>query len=137
MVQGGIYMPESKAALYGEALRFMREAAGRGETTMSLPEDTSLYFFAPTLCPTRVYAFVPGMVSPGKMESDVIQQMERARVRYLIWSNREFPDYGSRQFGVDFNREIHAYLSSHYKPMRPLGPPGQPGWRAVIWERIR
>ncbi len=65
-----------------------------------------------------------------------IEQIEAKHVRYLIWSNRTFPEYGARVFGQDFDQEIGDYLKSHYRPVRPLLPNSSDdqNWAAVIWE---
>jgi len=115
----------------------MKEKAALGESVLSVPEDTSLYFLSGARCPTRVIAFTPGILSPGKMTDETIQQIERNRVRYLIWSNRLFPEYGVLRFGTDFDQTMGSYLISHYRRVRPLSPnPVVLGeWNAYVWER--
>ena len=70
---------------------------GGGEATMSIPEDTALYFLSGIRCPTRVLAFTPGLLAPGKMTDQVIQQMEAKPVRYLLISNRRLPGVRSSE----------------------------------------
>jgi hypothetical protein len=107
------------------------------EAVLSIPEDTSLYFLSGTHCPTRVNVFAPGMVAPGKMTDEVIAQIERKPVRYLLWSNRLFPEYGVSQFGKDFNQAIGDYLVSHYRRTQRLlaTPPVLGEWTAEVWKR--
>jgi hypothetical protein len=120
---------------YEGALRFMKEKGARGEIVLSIPEDTSLYFLAGTQCPTRVFQFSPGAVAPGKMSDEVIQEIERAPVQYLLWSNREYPDFGVSVFGKDFDQPLGDYLRTHYRRLGPLTTGTGPGWSADIWER--
>ncbi len=134
--RGTIRVSKPMAENYQEALAFMKEKTALGESVLSVPEDTSLYFLSGTHCPTRVFAFTPGILVPGKMTDELIQELERGPTRYLIWSNREFPEYFARRFGTDFDRELGDYLRSHYRPLRPLRPSNGPGWNAVVWERI-
>jgi hypothetical protein len=135
--RGSILLSADMARQYQTAIQFMKEQKLRGEEVLSVPEDTGLYFFSATDCPTRVYAFVPGVVVPGKMTEEVIQQIERKPVRYLIWSNRLFPEYNALRFGVEFDQPLGKYLFSHYHRVRPLqeklAPIGE--WNAYIWER--
>jgi hypothetical protein len=147
--RGLIYAPASKVAVYRDAVRFIQRAAFRGEKILSVPEDTSLYFIAHVLSPTRSYVFTPGTVSPGNMTEEVFSQMERAPVKYVIWSNRQTGEYGDARFGVDYNQTIGDYIRSHYRPIAHLGP-GEKGreltdpvrpydprtWYATIWERL-
>jgi hypothetical protein len=70
------------------------------------------------------------------MTDELIREIERKPVRYLLWSNREFPEYGTTVFGTDYNRDLGKYLRTHYSPLRPLTTYKGPLWNAVIWERI-
>jgi hypothetical protein len=137
--RGTIRVPTRMADGYGVAVQFMKEKAALGQSVLSVPEDTSLYFLSETQCPTRVYAFVPGVVSPGQMTEKTIEEIERKPVNYLLWSHRSFEEYGAKEFGTDFNPEIGEYLRSHYHSVGPLVPnvPDSKVWQAVVWERNR
>jgi hypothetical protein len=135
--RGTIKVSPSRAEQYRVAIKFMQEKSARGEYVMSVPEDTSLYFLSATHCPTRVFAFTPGMVAPGKMTDELLQEIESKNVRYLIWSNRIYWEYEVPRFGVDFDQTLGNYLRSHYHSVGPLTPtPVRLGeWNAYIWER--
>jgi len=135
--RGTIRMTKAKAENYKAAIRFMKEKALLGESVLSIPEDTSLYFFSGTECPTRVYAFTPGGLAPGKMTEESIHQIESKHVRHLIWSNRIYPEYGTPVFGTDFDVPLGDYLRAHYRPVGRLLPvtPVMWDWTAVVWER--
>jgi hypothetical protein len=70
------------------------------------------------------------------MTTEVIQEIERKKVRYLIWSNRSFEEYGVPKFGVDFDRALGQYFAKAYRPIRSIGGEVKGGWKAVVWERI-
>jgi hypothetical protein len=135
--RGTIKVSPSRAEQYRAAIDFMREKNVRGEYVLSVPEDTSLYFLSGTHCPTRVFAFTPGLVVPGKMTDELIHEVETKNVRFLIWSNRIFWEYGVPRFGVDFDQTFGNYLRSHYHSVGPVSPaPVRLGeWNAYIWER--
>ncbi len=135
--RGTIIVKKSLADQYRVAIQFMKEKNAQGEAVLSVTEDTSLYFLSGTHCPTRVFAFNPGMLVPGKMTAEVINELERNNVRYLIWSNRIYPEYGALRFGVDFDRPMGNYLMSHYHRARPLvaTPVSLGDWNAYVWER--
>lgn len=135
--RGTIRVSKYMAENYAVAIRFMKEKAALGQSVLSVPEDTSLYFLSGTYCPTRVYLFIPGAVAPGKMTDELIGEIEQKRVSYLLWSNRTFPEYGVREFGKDFDTEIGDYLKSHYRRVGLLipGVAASPRWTAVVWER--
>ncbi len=135
--RGTVRAPKHLAERYQAAIRFMKEKASEGESVLSVPEDTSLYFLSETHSPTRLYAFVPGVLAPGKMTDETIREIERQPVRYVLWSNRIFPEYGAPIFGVSFDRTLGDYLKSRYRSVGPLTPDfvifGD--WTAVVWER--
>jgi hypothetical protein len=135
--RGTVRLDKFKKPSYEAAIRFMRERASHGQTVLSVPEDTSLYFLSETECPIRVYSLTPGVIAPGKMMNGVIQEIETKRVDYLLWSNRVFPEYGVPAFGKDFDLELADYLKVHYRPLERVAPleKGSMAWTAVVWER--
>jgi hypothetical protein len=135
--RGTVRLDKYKKPGYEAAIRFMREKASHGQTVLSVPEDTSLYFLSETECPIRVYSLTPGVIAPGKMMNGVIQEIETRRVDYLLWSNRIFPEYGVPVFGKDFDLELADYLKIHYRPLGRVAPleKGSMAWTAVVWER--
>jgi hypothetical protein len=135
--RGSILVPKQVAANYQAGISFMKQKALMGEVVLSVPEDTSLYFLSGTECPTRVFQFSPGVVPPGKPTDETIREIERHRVRYLLWSNRTYPDYGTPVFGVDFDQTLGKYLTSHYREIGPLVPGPNLEWQTSfkVWER--
>jgi hypothetical protein len=134
--RGTIYLPETMLSAWAEAVHFMREANRRGQAVMSIPEDTALYFFAGVLSPTRVFTFTPGVLAPGRMTDKLIREMEGVPVRYVIWSNRRFHEYGVPEFGVDFDVAVGEYIRKNYRPVREFNSINRPYvWQATLWER--
>jgi len=135
--RGTINVKPNLAEQYRAAIRFMKEKNSKGEAVLSVPEDTSLYFLSGTHCPTRIYSFNPGVIVPGKMMGEIVRDLERNNVRYLIWSNRLYPEYGVLRFGVDFDQKMGEYFTSHYRRKEVLAPSsvrlGE--WNAYVWER--
>ena len=134
--RGTIYVRETTLPAWADAVNFMRQAKQAGEAVMSIPEDTALYFFAGVLSPTRVFAFTPGTLSPGPMTAKTIAEMEAVPVRYVIWSKRQFPEYGVPEFGVDFDVPFAEYIRRNYRPVREFNSINRPDvWQATLWER--
>ena len=135
--RGTIRVSKRMAENYEAAIKFMKEKDATGETVLSVPEDTSLYFLSGMNCPTRVPLFVPGVLAPGKMTEEMIREIDREPVRYLLWSNRIFSEFGTPVFGRDFDREVGDYLKANYHPVRRLTPVTESywDWNAVVWER--
>ena len=133
---GTLQVSQRVADNYRVALAFLQEKKARGEAVLILPEDTSLYFLSDTYTPTRVYAFNPGIVAPGRMTEELFREIEQKNVKYLLWSNRTFVEYGVPDFGRDFNQELAHYLKSRFEPKGPLVAGGEEHWLTlVVWER--
>ena len=135
--RGTIRVSKHLAENYRAAIQFMKQKASLGQSVLSIPEDTSLYFLSGTHCPTRVFLFTPGVLVPGKMTDDIMREIDRKHVSYLLWSNRTFPEYGAPVFGKDFDQDFGDYLKSRYRPVAPLIPNTGNYWQwtAVVWER--
>ena len=137
--RGTIRVSQEMAIAYTEAIGFMVEKSALGEFVLSIPEDTSLYFLSSTYCPTRVYNFTPGSIAPGKMTEDTIREIEQKPVRYLLWSNRTFREYGVSVsvFGKDFDQPLGDYFRAHYCPLRRLAAVNESkqAWTAFVWQR--
>jgi hypothetical protein len=134
--RGIIFTTPQKAHAYRAALDFIEQHQQPDASFLSVPEDMSLYFLAGIHCPTRVYQFGPGVLAPGRMTAEIIQEIERKKVRYLIWSNRAFEEYGAPHFGVDFDQALGGYFAAAYRPIRTIGSEESGGWKAVVSERI-
>jgi hypothetical protein len=135
--RGTILVQNQVANSYRAAIALMKNESERGEMVLSVPEDTSLYFLSGTQSPTRLFFFIPGVLAPGKMTDDVIHEIETKPVRYILWSNRTFSDYGVPRFGVDFDQTLGNYLISHYRRVGPLVPDADLDWETqfTLWER--
>jgi hypothetical protein len=134
--RGVIYTSSQKAGAYRSTLDFIQQHRQPDASFLSVPEDMSLYFLAGIHCPTRLYQFGPADLATGKMTADFIREIERKKVRYLIWSNRTFEEYGIPNFGVDFHQALGEYFTAAYRPIRTIGGEASGGWKAVVWERI-
>jgi hypothetical protein len=134
---GTIIVPGQVAEGYRAAIALMKQEHQAGRMVFSVPEDTSLYFLSGTESPTRLFAFLPGLLVPGKMTDDLLREIESKRVRYVLWSNRIFPDYGAPRFGTDFDQTLGNYLTSHYHSVGPLIPNAYLDWQTsfTLWER--
>ena len=132
---GTIRPVASVARSYRAAIAFIAEKAARHESVLVVPEDTSLYFLSDTRPPTRVYAFDPGVLAPGHMTTELFSEIEKSDVRFLLWSDRRFPEYGVPEFGRDFNQELAEFLTSRFAQVGPLIQADATGLNFTVWQR--
>ena len=135
--RGTIKVARQVAANYTAGIRLMKESARKGEYVLSVPEDVSLYFLSEADCPTRLYYFQPGVISPGKITEEVMQQLREKNVRYLLWSNRDYSDYGAPKFGTDYAQDLGDYFRSHYHKVGLIAPDSFLDWQTMftLWEK--
>ena len=83
------------------------------------------------------------------MMDGLIDEMEKAPVHYVLWSNRQAGEYGTPKFGIDYHQDLGAYIRTYFRPVSHLGN-GTPGdeltepvrryqiddWHATIWKRV-
>jgi hypothetical protein len=137
--RGSIYTDQSTGEGYSKVLAFLDTVKPRSEPFVTMPEDTSLYYFSATLAPNRWYVLVPGVLPPGELTSKYLEELDRARVNYVILSNRATPEYGMPIFGADYNRPIYRWLEQNFRVIAKIGAyervPFPAQWGALIYER--
>jgi hypothetical protein len=71
------------------------------------------------------------------MTDELIREIDQKPVRYLLWSNRTFSEFGVPVFGKDFDLEVGDYLHTHYRRVGRLIPYTGPccDWTAFVLER--
>lgn len=137
--RGMLYATPEIGKGFGEALAFLDSAKRQSQRVAILPEDTSLYFFSGTSAPSRWYIVTPQVLPPGQATADYIQELERADLRYILVSDRATPEFVLPIFGVDYGRQIAAWIEEHYRlagqigDYEPVAFPRQ--WGALIYER--
>jgi len=137
--RGSIYTDQSIGEGYSKVLAFLDSVKSRSEPFVTMPEDTSLYYFSATLAPSRWYVLTPGVLPPGELTSKYLEELDRARVKYVILSNRATPEYGVPIFGADYNQPIYRWLEQNFRVIEKIGAyervPFPDQWGALIYER--
>jgi hypothetical protein len=136
--RGNIFVPPEQAKGFREALDFIARQSRVGQSVMVVPEDTMLYFLSGTTAPARVFSMVPGTLAPGEMTDEFLDEVKRAAVSDIIWSNRTFTEYGAANFGVDFDQPVGDYIHENFEVAGRLPAVVADGeWQATIWHRKR
>jgi len=135
--RGNIWLRKADAENYSAAIDFMTANNNNAQTVLMLPEDPGVYFLSGTASPNRLFEFVPGILAPGSMTDKLLRELAANPPRYLLWSNRLFPEYGAMQFGKDFDRPLGDFLKAHYHRIGLLPPHSGSymDWHASLWER--
>lgn len=134
----GIY-PHQKAAPYREMLAFFESAKAKGQSVMVLPEDTTIYFLSDLSAPSRFYELTPGVIAPGRVTESYLRDLDRAKVDYIVLTNRPSAEYGVPYFGIDFDQPVQHWIDSHYEIIGQIGHFShhlkEIPWGALIYQR--
>ena len=119
-------------------LRYIDQRVRDGGRIQSLPEDATLYFLSSTQAPTRVFVTTPGVLAPGKMTDEFLEESNRSGVTDILWSSRSFPEYGVPQFGTDFDERIGSYIRDRFQQRGQIpARASEDGWRVQVWQRSK
>jgi hypothetical protein len=133
---GNIFVRPEQAKGFREALDFIARQSRSGRRVMVVPEETMLYFLSGTAAPARVFATVPGALTPGEMTDEFLREVKGAAVSDIIWSNRTFPEYHADNFGVDFDQPVGDYIRQNFDVVGHLpAVAADTEWQAAIWHR--
>jgi hypothetical protein len=138
--RGGFRTDRSLGQAYVQVLSFLEGATSRSESFVILPEDTAFYYLSASYAPSRWYVLIP-CVLPPSLQGSYIGDLERARVKYVLLSNRVTSEYGKPIFGVDYNQEIYNWIERNFKIRTRIGSlerdqnPAE--WGVTIYERKR
>ncbi len=82
--------------------------------------DVSLYFLAQGPIPTRYHELDPGVANTGHVQMEIISDLERHDVRWLVlvdWANPDEPNASSRSTGVT---TLDTYIRQRYRIERTV-----------------
>jgi hypothetical protein len=101
-----------------QVLRFMNEHIAPGEEILVYPYCPTYYFLSATTNPTR-YSFLMYSYNTPAQFQEVIDILERRRIRYVLWETTFMPN-ASENFpgmlsGSSSGLLMEPYLESHYK----------------------
>ena len=136
--RGSFRTTRSTGQAYAQVLSFLEGATSRSERFVILPEDTALYYLSASYAPSRWYVLIPPVLPPSE-QANYIADIERARLKYVVLSNRATPEYGKPIFGIDYNQEIYNWIQQNFEIRTSIGSPERvrnpAEWGVVIYER--
>jgi len=104
-----------RAAILTDAIRFLRR--GELETLVVMPEGLTLNYFTDLRNPTGFHTFTPAELDTTT-ERRAIAALERNPPGVVVLLSRDVSEFGFRGFGLDYGKELLAYLHRNYTPAR-------------------
>jgi len=108
-------------------LRYLEEHVAPGERFFAAPYETLYYFLAAQPSPTRSLMLFEFMNIPEQQEMDIIEDLQRENVRWIVLSNRA---WASEEQGMGVFRETHArrlaaWIEQEFEVVRQIGAQGE------------
>jgi Dolichyl-phosphate-mannose-protein mannosyltransferase len=117
---GTIYLSPNDAGAARWMLDFISGQKRLGKRVVIVPEAPIMYALTDTEAPSRWYTLLPGFLST-QQEQDYVDELERSEPEYVIVTARNFEEYGSPRFGIDFDRGIFRWLNANYRVIDQVG----------------
>lgn len=99
-----------------QVTEFLKANLREDETFLALPSEQLYYFLTDKNAPTRQTEF--GVQLVPQQEDEMIQAMEKGRVKYVLISNHfKNPETGMGAFGFTYGERVADYIAKHYVPV--------------------
>jgi hypothetical protein len=99
-----------RAQSVGALLEHLHRGGARELVVM--PEGLTLNYLAQVRTPLRYQTFTPAEIAGS--ERPIVEELAAKRPQYVAIVPRDLREFGSRGFGVDYGREIVAFLRANY-----------------------
>ncbi len=99
-----------RAQSVGALLEHLRRSGARELVVM--PEGLTLNYLAQVRTPLRYQTFTPAEIAGS--ERPIVEELAAKRPQYVAIVPRDLREFGSRGFGVDYGRQIVAFLRANY-----------------------
>jgi hypothetical protein len=132
---GSIAAKPDQAAVYQETLDWIERSTKPRAQILLAPQLTWLYALSERRNPLPELSLLPGALASPGAESAAIRRLEQQRVPLIVTERRTFSGYGQTYFGGSFDRELVAWIRTHYRHAALLGSSGPAEDEVDIWLR--
>jgi hypothetical protein len=132
---GTIAARPGQAAVYRQTLGWIERSTAPHAQILLAPQLTWLYALSERRNPLPELSLLPGALAEPGSEQATIRRLEQARVPLIVTERRTFEGYGHTYFGGSFDRDLAAWIRSHYRHAALLGSSGPAEDAVVIWLR--
>ncbi len=109
-----------------QAAQYLQNNLSPKETFLALPYDPLYYFLTGKQSPTRQLIFFEHINIPPQQEQDIIAELEKNNVNYILLSNRSLvPTDGLGIFGKTYCPLLGKYIEENFEAVQTFG-----SWRA-------
>ena len=132
---GSIAATPEQAAVYEDTLGWIERSTTPHAKILLAPQLTWLYAISERRNPLPELSLLPGALASPGTESAAIRRLEQQRVPLIVTERRTFSGYGHTSFGGSFDRDLAAWIRTHYRHAALLGSSGPAADAVDIWLR--
>jgi Dolichyl-phosphate-mannose-protein mannosyltransferase len=103
------------------ALNAVLPELAKTRSLVVMPEGLQLNYFARVPNPTRVHTFTPPEIAG--LEASIVRELEANPPQTIVVVTRDVSEFGYRGFGIDYGREIAAWLGTRYRVVQRIDAP--------------
>ncbi len=110
---------------------YIRQHTQESEKILSFPHDALYYFLTDRSCATRDLMLTMAYLASAEQENEIIGQLEKEKVNYVILSNRAFHslDENTGVFGKNYGHVLYYYFDLNFETAAAFGEWGKKaGW---------
>lgn len=104
-----------RAAILNDAIRFLSRSGAK--SLVVVPEGLTLNYFTGLENPAGFHTFTPAELD-ATTERRAIEAFARTSPDLVVFLTRDVSEFGFQGFGLDYGRELLAYLQRTYQPLR-------------------
>ena len=84
-------------------------------TLVVIPEGITINYLTRTTTPLSFHTFTPPETADSHIEDQILREINARPPRHIALVNRDVAEYGSRGFGVDYDRRLMAWIAANYE----------------------
>jgi hypothetical protein len=93
-------------------------------TLAVMPEGITINYLTRTTTPLSFHTFTPPETADPQIEDQILREINARPPQHIALVNRDVAEYGSRGFGVDYDRRLVAWIAANYEiesATKPIG----------------
>jgi hypothetical protein len=116
-----ICVNDARSRLYWQIVNYIKENVPEDASLAVFPEGVGINYFTHRDSPLRYYTFIPNEIR-AVGERNMIKELEKHDMDYIVVLNRLTLWLGYPYFGIDYAEELDSWIKSNYKPVKRFGP---------------
>lgn len=116
------YLDNIIGTMYRDLIDYLINNTKPNETLIVIPEGIDVNFFTAMDNPIFYNSYMPSILELKDKELEIISQIYKNKVDYIVIIQRETSEYGPPRFGIDYGKELFSWIKKNYEIIKTFGP---------------